>query len=54
MTGRPRSNVHRWVRRFFLVWAIGSTLWVANSMRTRGVMNLSSNFDDVWSKRTSH
>jgi CubicO group peptidase (beta-lactamase class C family) len=25
------------VRRFFLVWAVGSTLWVANTMRTRGV-----------------
>lgn len=25
------------MRRFFLVWAIASTLWVINTMRTRGV-----------------
>ena len=33
----PRRGVHWWVRRFFFVWAIVSTLWVANKMRTRGV-----------------
>jgi pimeloyl-ACP methyl ester carboxylesterase len=27
----------RWVRRGFLLWAVFSTLWLANSMRTRGV-----------------
>lgn len=28
---------HRWVRRFFLVWAVVSTSWLANTFRTRGV-----------------
>ena len=37
MTSTTGSRVHRWVRRAFVVWAIGSTLWVANTMRTRGV-----------------
>jgi poly(3-hydroxybutyrate) depolymerase len=32
-----RKRIHWWVRRFFFVWAILSTLWVANKMRTRGV-----------------
>ena len=32
-----RRGFHWWVRRFFFVWAIVSTLWVANKMRTRGV-----------------
>lgn len=32
-----RRGIHWWVRRFFFVWAIVSTLWVANKMRTRGV-----------------
>ena len=27
----------RWVRRGFLLWAVVSTLWLANSFRTRGV-----------------
>ena len=27
----------RWIRRGFLLWAAFSTLWLANSMRTRGV-----------------
>ena len=27
----------RWIRRGFLLWAVISTLWLANSMRTRGV-----------------
>lgn len=35
--GRPRRGVHWWVRRFFFAWAILSTLWVGNTMRTRGV-----------------
>ena len=30
-------GIHWWVRRFFFAWAILSTLWVANKMRTRGV-----------------
>ncbi len=34
---KPRRGLHWWVRRFFFVWAIVSTLWVANKMRTRGV-----------------
>lgn len=34
---RPRRRIHWWVRRFFFAWAILSTLWVANKMRTRGV-----------------
>src|SRR5687768_6086047 len=37
MTSSTGTRVHRWVRRAFVVWAIGSTLWVANTMRTRGV-----------------
>lgn len=35
--GRSRRGVHWWVRRGFLLWACGSTLWLANTMRTRGV-----------------
>lgn len=35
--GKPRRGIHWWVRRFFFAWAILSTLWVANKMRTRGV-----------------
>lgn len=35
--GAPRRGIHWWVRRFFFAWAILSTLWVANKMRTRGV-----------------
>lgn len=43
MNGTPttkpptRRAIHWWVRRFFFAWAIVSTLWVANKMRTRGV-----------------
>jgi len=37
MTSSTGTRVHRWVRRAFVVWAIGSTLWVANTMRTQGV-----------------
>lgn len=33
---RARS-IHRWVRRGFLVWAVVSTAWMANTVRTRGV-----------------
>jgi hypothetical protein len=29
--------IRRWVRRGFLVWAVVSTTWLANTMRTRGV-----------------
>jgi dienelactone hydrolase len=32
-----RSALHRWVRRGFVVWAVFSTIWLANSYRTRGV-----------------
>ncbi|HEY5610837.1 MAG TPA: alpha/beta hydrolase [Thermoanaerobaculia bacterium] len=32
-----RSRIHRWIRRAFLSWAVISSLWLANSMRTRGV-----------------
>ncbi len=35
---RPRSAM-RWVRRGFVFWAVISTLWLANSVRTRGVDN---------------
>ncbi len=34
---KPRRGIHWWVRRFFFAWAILSTLWVADKMRTRGV-----------------
>lgn len=34
---RKLSTVHRWVRRGFLVWAVASQLWLANTVRTRGV-----------------
>lgn len=42
MTATPpakasRRGIHWWVRRFFFAWAIVSTLWVADKMRTRGV-----------------
>jgi pimeloyl-ACP methyl ester carboxylesterase len=30
-------SVHIWVRRAFLLWAVVSTTWLANSMRTRGL-----------------
>ena len=34
----PRKRkIHRWVRRGFLLWAVVSTAWLANSYRTRGV-----------------
>jgi hypothetical protein len=32
-----RSAFRRWLHIAFGVWAIGSTLWLANSVRTRGV-----------------
>jgi len=32
-----RAAIHRWVRRGFLLWAVVSTLWLANSYRTHGV-----------------
>jgi pimeloyl-ACP methyl ester carboxylesterase len=35
--GNRRRTIHRWIRRGFFVWAATSTLWVANSVRTRGV-----------------
>lgn len=34
---RKRSGLRRWIRRGFLLWAVVSTLWLANSYRTRGV-----------------
>ncbi len=34
---RRKSTVHRWVQRGFLVWAVVSTTYLANSFRTRGV-----------------
>jgi hypothetical protein len=37
VTKRKPSSVHRWVRRAFFLWAIASTAWMANSVRTRGV-----------------
>lgn len=32
-----RRPVKRWIRLGFLLWAVFSTAWLANSMRTRGV-----------------
>jgi len=32
-----RTRFHRWTRIGFLTWAAVSTLWLANSVRTRGV-----------------
>jgi pimeloyl-ACP methyl ester carboxylesterase len=32
-----RRRIRRWVRRAFLLWALVSTLWLANSYRTQGV-----------------
>jgi len=32
-----RRTAKKWIRRAFLLWAITSTLWVANTFRTRGV-----------------
>ncbi|WP_165227348.1 alpha/beta hydrolase [Aquisphaera insulae] len=37
---QPRArkrSVRRWIRRGFLLWAVVSTTWLANSVRTRGV-----------------
>lgn len=34
---RRRSAARRWISRGFLVWAVLSTLWLANSYRTQGV-----------------
>jgi len=36
-TKRKPSPVRRWVRRGFIIWAIVSTSWLANSVRTQGV-----------------
>lgn len=36
-TKRQPSKVHKWVRRGFFLWAVISTSWLANSVRTRGV-----------------
>lgn len=33
------ARVHRWMRLAFIAWAIVSTSWLANTMRTRGVGN---------------
>lgn len=32
-----RKRTHRWVQIGFLIWAVISTLWLANSVRTKGV-----------------
>jgi predicted alpha/beta-hydrolase family hydrolase len=34
---RPQGRIHRQIRLAFLVWAVVSTSWLANTMRTRGV-----------------
>lgn len=34
---RKQFGFRRWIRRGFLVWAVVSTSWLANSFRTRGV-----------------
>jgi hypothetical protein len=31
------NTSHRWIRAAFLLWAVVSTLWLANSVRTKGV-----------------
>lgn len=36
-TTRGPSPLHRWLRRGFLLWAVVSMVWLANSFRTRGV-----------------
>lgn len=36
-TKTKASAARRWIRRGFLVWAVVSTLWMANSVRTQGV-----------------
>jgi hypothetical protein len=36
-TARKTSAWHRWIRRAFLFWAVISTAWLADSVRTRGV-----------------
>lgn len=37
VTTKRRTSARRWIRRAFLLWAVVSTLWMANSFRTRGV-----------------
>lgn len=37
VTKMRRRPIRRWIRRGFLLWAAVSTLWLVNSMRTRGV-----------------
>lgn len=32
-----KGKIHRWIQLAFLTWAVVSTLWLANSMRTQGV-----------------
>lgn len=34
---KPRNRIHKWIRRFFILWAIVSTLYLANTVRTRDV-----------------
>ena len=36
-SGPKRHSVRRWIRYGFLIWAVVSTAWMANSFRTRGV-----------------
>lgn len=37
MQDRGPTRARRWVRGGFLLWAVVSTLWLVNSVRTRGV-----------------
>jgi len=34
---RRSGGIRRWIRLAFLIWAVTSTLWLTNSMRTQGV-----------------
>ena len=34
---RWAKGIRRWLRLVFLLWAVTSTIWLANSMRTQGV-----------------
>lgn len=34
---KTRSPIRKWISRAFVCWAIGSSLWLANSVRTQGV-----------------
>ena len=46
--GRSHRPIRRWVRRGFLLWAVFSLSWLANSVRTQGVADaLLRNSGDV-------